>query len=352
MKKIIKQYLHQNLNEQQFEAATWTKTSSLILAWAGSWKTRTLTYKLAYLILGESINPSNILAVTFTNKAANEMKERIIGIIEEIWRNSEEILKNKNEITDFDEIITSSLKQNSSLNFFRNSSEILKNLRIWTFHSIFLRILKQDIDKLEKWYNSNFTIYDSDDSLKLIKDIIKTLKLADELDPKKVKSKISERKNNWLTYQAAAYKVWNNWEELALKVYEKYQKELEKANALDFDDLLLLPYILFRLKPEILEKRHKKFKHILVDEAQDTNRIQFELIKMLSYGANKDDTKDLSIRKSEENLKKIWRNKIKELSETNDNLSSNLYSISSNNNSLQTSSDPLQTSNYLSCYPV
>ena len=293
MDSIIKQYLKQQLNTQQFEAATYTEWHSLILAWAWSWKTRTLTYKIAYLILWKNIDPANILAVTFTNKAANEMKERIIKIAEDI--NSKFVSKCDNissdlkENEDFDTLIQQSLwakKVNTLISFKISPEKISKHLRIWTFHSIFLRILKQDINRLEKWYNSNFTIYDSEDSSKLIKEIIKSSKIADKIEPKTAKSIISQWKNRWLTPQAAAYEVSNEIEEIILDVYQKYQKQLEKANALDFDDLLLLPFVLFKKEPEILEKRHKKFKHILVDEAQDTNWIQFELIKMLSYWKN------------------------------------------------------------------
>ncbi len=291
MKQQILEYLKNNLNSQQFEAATRTKTHSLILAGAGSGKTRTLTHKIAYLIVGEEVKPSNILAVTFTNKAANEMKERVWNIIEQIreqLNNSQTNLINyeSEEDLDFDQLVNQtfqSIKSISSPSLDRLLTDF-KNLWIWTFHSIFLKILKQDIKHLKKNYNSDFIIYDSDDSQKLIKETIKELHLADKIEPKLAKSIISDWKNRWLLPQAAAYKVENETEEVILKIYEKYQKKLEESNALDFDDLLLLPYTLFKLKPNILEKWHNKFKHILVDEAQDTNWIQFELIKMLSYG--------------------------------------------------------------------
>ena len=215
MKDTIKKYLKQQLNPQQFEAATYTQWHSLILAWAWSWKTRTLTYKIAYLILWENINPSNILAVTFTNKAANEMKERIIKITEKVSSHLSKENTLEDDEEDFDKLIQQSLwaqKINSLSSVNISPEKISKQLWIWTFHSIFLRILKQDIDKLEKNYNSNFTIYDSEDSLKLIKEIIKSSKTADKIEPKTAKSLISNWKNQGLTPQAAAYQVSNEIE--------------------------------------------------------------------------------------------------------------------------------------------
>ena len=268
----MESYLQKHLNSQQYQAATFIDSASLILAGAGSWKTRTLTYKIAYMI-HKGINPNNILAVTFTNKAANEMKERL----ETIFSN----IKNKdfNQSDDFDDIISATVNKPVNLSF--------KTLnRIWTFHSIFLKILKEDIiylnDILGRNYNKYFNIYDETDSIKLIKDIIKQLWVKDTISHKEAKWYISRAKNNWLVAEKFLYSIKKDSEEIIWKIYQQYEKQLASLNALDFDDLLLLPYILFRKNKQILEKWKNKFKYILVDEAQDTNKIQFDLIYMLS----------------------------------------------------------------------
>ena len=284
----VKEYLASKLNEEQLKAALHTETSSLILAGAGSGKTRTLTYKIAYLMFGLKINPNNILAVTFTNKAANEMKERLVELAEEMsefWTESKildssqssEWQKNNDSIDDF-------------LNFVEQTSTH-KNIgkygindfkRIGTFHSVFLKILKEDIEKLESKYDKNFSIIDSDDSAKVVKDILKKHNLNETFKPNEVKWFISNQKNNWFDSKMFQSKISTDYEQNMGKVYVEYQKELEKSNMLDFDDLLLLPYMLFKKDPKVLEKWKNKFLYIMVDEAQDTNRIQFELMMMLS----------------------------------------------------------------------
>lgn len=262
----IKEYIKKQLNEAQFEAAVQTESSSLILAGAGSGKTRTLTYKISYLIYWQRVNASNILAVTFTNKASNEMKERI----KSIWEDIEKL--GNTQVDDFDAMIGGAV----------NRYPTKVNLRrVGTFHSVFLRVLKEDIEKLEMKYNKSFGVYDESESISVIKDIIKTMKLADKINEKEIKYKISNLKNKWITYQKFLT-VLDKSEELIWLVYEKYQKRLESSNSLDFDDLLFLPYLLFQKSPETLEKRKSKFRYILVDEAQDTNQIQFDLMKLLS----------------------------------------------------------------------
>ncbi len=285
-------YLKKVLNTAQYEAATYDG-NSLILAGAGAGKTRVLTYKIAYLVLEKWIHPANILAVTFTNKAANEMKERLVKIVEEVSSSKiDPFLNNwnKDEYVDFDDLISDSFWQ--WISRFNLSSSSFN--WIWTFHSIFLKILKFDIEKLDLWYNKNFGIYDTVDSIAVIKEILKESKLTDALEPKEIKSKISKWKNKWRTWQKAQSMATDEHEMMIAKLYEKYQKFLQKSNMLDFDDLLLLPYVLFQLKPEILTHWQNKFKQILVDEAQDTNWIQFELIKMLSLGniAEQNDNKN------------------------------------------------------------
>lgn len=270
----ITNYLKKWLNEVQFQAASHTDTSSLILAWAWSWKTRTLTYKIANLIFGKSVKPRNILAVTFTNKAANEMKQRLLEIWEEMTK-----INNKDEELDFDAIINwQKIDQWTS---YRLSPWDLK--WVWTFHSIFLKILKEDIEWLDLWYTKDFWVYDENESISLLKETLSELKLADQFQANETKRAISSLKNKSITYQKNYNLCQSTQEEIIAKIYEKYQKKLQKANSLDFDDLLLLPKILFDLKSEILEKRQKRFQYILVDEAQDTNQLQFDLIRQLAW---------------------------------------------------------------------
>ncbi len=282
----IKEYIASQLNEEQTKAALYKDTSSLIIAWAGSWKTRVLTYKIANLIWWCDIQVNRILAVTFTNKAANEMRERLIKISEEInlsnlSRDPKEIEESKEWERDDLDIFLNAMQSNSTITKKNlNSTNDLK--RIWTFHSIFLKILKEDIDKLWMKYNKNFSIADTGESQTLIRDVLKRLNLQDIFKVNEVKWFISTQKNNWIDAKIFLKNIKSDYDQSMGKVYEEYQKELEKSNILDFDDLLLLPYLLFRKNEEVANKRKNKFDYILVDEAQDTNWIQFELIKTLS----------------------------------------------------------------------
>ena len=281
----LKDYIASNLNEEQTLAALHTKTSSLIIAGAGSWKTRVLTYKIAYLIRGLQLPVQRILAVTFTNKAANEMKERLIKLGDEILSqnfdqgNSQE-KADSGDLSDF-------------LSEMQSSAKIQKGLEarelkwIGTFHSIFLKILKEDIEALGRKFTKNFWILDSDDSSKIIRDLLKRFALNDTFKPQEVKGFISTQKNNGNTADLFLKHANGNYEASMGKLYQEYEKELEKANSLDFDDLLLLPYLLFKQDEKILKKWQNAFDYILVDEAQDTNWIQFELMKLMSgTGAN------------------------------------------------------------------
>ena len=279
----LKEYIASNLNEEQTAAALYTDTSSLIIAWAWSWKTRVLTYKIAYLIWWKHIPVERILWVTFTNKAANEMKERLVKLWEDISQQnfSEEKENNKEENNSWDDSIDEFIKAMESTK--KVSSEFHLDLYklkwIWTFHSIFLKILKEDIEKLGKKYNKNFWIIDADDSSKIIKELIKRFNVEDMFKPAEVKWFISTQKNNWRTAENFILSAWTAQEKSMGKLYQEYEKELEKSNTLDFDDLLLLPYLLFKKDENTLKKRQNAFDFILVDEAQDTNRIQFELMK-------------------------------------------------------------------------
>ena len=251
----LESYIKSKLNDEQYAAAIHTDTSALILAGAGSGKTRVLTYKIAYLMFGKQIPLSNILAVTFTNKAAKEMKERLIHLSEEVSTN------------------TSSGKK---IQFSRN------NNWIGTFHSIFLRILKEDINQTIFGFTNTFWVYDTDEAFSLIKSIMKDEKTDKVITPREVKSYISKLKNEWIDYEMYLKRANTPQDNIVAQTYKKYQIQLQIANAMDFDDLLLYPYLMFRQYPEILKKRQIQFQYILVDEAQDTNWIQFELMKQLS----------------------------------------------------------------------
>ena len=153
---------------------------------------------------------------------------------------------------------------------------------IGTFHSIFLKMLKEDIEKLEMEYTKNFGIFDTNESQSVIKDVLKQLGMVDIFKPQEVKSFISTQKNNGLDPQAFTKYANSDYDQNMYAIYDKYQKALELANSLDFDDLLLLPFMLFKKHPNVLLKWQEQFRYILVDEAQDTNWIQFELMRMLS----------------------------------------------------------------------
>ncbi len=259
----LESYIKSQLNDEQYAAAIHTDTSALILAGAGSGKTRVLTYKIAYLMFGKQIPLSNILAVTFTNKAAKEMKERLIHLSEEIaslpsWQGG----------------VGGGLWK--KIHFSRN------NNRIGTFHSIFLRILKEDISQTAFGFTNTFGVYDTDEAFSLIKQIMKDDKVDKVITPREVKWYISKLKNEWIDYEMYFKRANTPQDNIVAQTYKKYQIQLQIANAMDFDDLLLYPYLMFRQYPEILKRRQLQFQYLLVDEAQDTNWIQFELMKQLS----------------------------------------------------------------------
>ncbi len=226
------------LNDRQKEAVNITEGPLLVLAGAGSGKTKVLTTKVAKLILDNNVDPSNILAITFTNKAAKEMKERILNMI----------------------------------------GPIGYQIQISTFHSFGLSILKKHYDKLK--LNKNFTILDSDDSSILIKNILKDIN-SDE-NYKAIKNIISNNKNALIDSYEYERFVTNDYDELVLDVYRKYENRLIKNNSVDFDDLLMLPIVLFRKYPDILKEYQEQYKYILIDEYQDTNEAQYLLTKMIS----------------------------------------------------------------------
>jgi len=235
------------LNPQQREAVQTTEGALLILAGAGSGKTRVITFRIAYLIAEKQVPPHNILAVTFTNKAAGEMRERINAIL-----------------------------QNQKL----QSAPL-----VTTFHSLCVRILRQDIEQLQEGYTKSFTIYDTDDSLKVIKACIKDIGFDEkQLAPRQVLNAISGSKNRGEDFEMYASKVEYTDERRAAiaRIFRLYEERLNNANALDFDDLLIKTVKLLRVSPETRDKYNEKFKYILVDEYQDTNPLQFALIGYLT----------------------------------------------------------------------
>ena len=234
--------LLENLNDKQKEAVLATEGPCLVIAGAGSGKTKVLTHKIAYLIEEKDIKPWNILAITFTNKAAKEMQERITKLIGE------------------------------------------KAVEMWigTFHSICVRILRRYIDRIG--YNSDFVIFDTSDQKTLIKQCIKQLNLDDKIyTDRGVLAEISNSKNEMITSEQ--YSARTNGDlrkEKIAKLYEIYQKKLKENNALDFDDIINLTIQILTENPDVLEYYSEKFKYVLVDEYQDTNKAQFILITLLS----------------------------------------------------------------------
>jgi DNA helicase-2/ATP-dependent DNA helicase PcrA len=248
----------------------------LVVAGAGSGKTRALTYRIANLILQNRVNPENILAVTFTNKAAREMKDRIQRLFAEQLAISQHGQK-------FD--LLPEYEQTQLIS--KVYRTIIKNMWCGTFHSLFSRILRFDIEKYQdekgRRWNKNFSIFDESDVQSLIKEIVtKELNLdSKKFDPKSVRYAISNAKNQGLSPQEFEREQPNYRGRVIADVYNLYQDRLAQNNALDFDDLILIPTRLFQQNEQVLGYWHRKFCHILVDEYQDTNRTQYELIRLL-----------------------------------------------------------------------
>jgi DNA helicase II / ATP-dependent DNA helicase PcrA len=229
------------LNKEQYEAAITVEGPLLILAGAGSGKTRVLTYRMAHMINDLNIYPSQILALTFTNKAAGEMKERVKALV----------------------------------------GDIVDTMWVSTFHSSCVRILRREIDKLG--YNKNFTIYDSYDAKSLVKQCMKELNINDkDITDGEIISKISDAKNKLISAKKFKKENEGNFRMNKIAdVYLTYEKKLKTTNSLDFDDLIYLVVKLLKENDEVREFYRRKFKYILVDEYQDTNKCQYELIKLL-----------------------------------------------------------------------
>lgn len=229
------------MNPRQKEAVLHTDGPLLLMAGAGSGKTRVLTHRIAYLIEEKEVNPWNILAITFTNKAAKEMKERVNAILasggEDVW--------------------------------------------VSTFHSMCVRILRRDVDFIG--YNRNFTIIDSSEQLTLMKRILKELNIdPKKYDPRSILGTISQAKNSLQTPQDFAKMQGSYYEEIAAKCYAAYQKELQYNQCMDFDDLIMNTIRLFEEHPDSLTYYQNKFHYIHVDEYQDTNHAQYMLVNLLA----------------------------------------------------------------------
>ena len=266
----------EGLNPQQKEAAETLEGPVLILAGAGSGKTKTLTHRIANLI-AHGIMPSHILAVTFTNKAANEMRERLWLLISHSGPRPSGPSSRADGANSRAAALRNAPNQDiSSQNPPRSFMPFMG-----TFHGIAVKILREEADAMG--LDRNFTIYDADDQISLIRRVMKDLKLTDNknLKPKSVHSIISNEKNQGNGPEDyAARAIYPNQKQIA-KVFARYEKEKAKAQALDFDDLLLKEFELFKTYPEIRKKWQKRFEHILIDEYQDTNSVQYNIVKLL-----------------------------------------------------------------------
>ncbi len=240
------QDLIQELNDKQKEAVLTTEGPCLVIAGAGSGKTKVLTHKIAYLITEKSINPNNILAITFTNKAATEMKQRVEKIV----------------------------------------GNVAKEIWMGTFHSICVRILRRYIDRIG--FDSTFLIFDTSDQRTIVKECLKALNIDDKMfTDRSVLSEISNAKNEMLTPKKYQAKYSGEYRKEKIgQVYELYQKKLKENNAIDFDDIINYTIQILTENLDVLQKYTEKFKYILVDEYQDTNKAQFELVTILAsrYG--------------------------------------------------------------------
>ncbi|MBA2284670.1 MAG: UvrD-helicase domain-containing protein, partial [Ktedonobacteraceae bacterium] len=235
------------LNEPQQQAVTTTEGPVLILAGPGSGKTRVITHRIAYLAQHKHVSPWRILAVTFTNKAAREMRERLEKLV---------------------------------------GVNAAREMTIGTFHAVCVRVLRTEADSLAPiGLNKSFVILDTDDQGSLVKQAVRALNLDEKLyRPVAMQGAISRAKSAMLSPDQAAEQARKYVEEVAARVYKQYQKLLRANNSVDFDDLLMLTEQLWRRDPEILQRYQKRWHYIHVDEFQDCNLPQYKLIRLLGYG--------------------------------------------------------------------
>jgi DNA helicase-2/ATP-dependent DNA helicase PcrA len=265
------------LNPAQRQAVEHYCGPLLVVAGAGSGKTRALTYRIANLVLTHKTDPDNILAVTFTNKAAKEMKERI----EVLFAEQDAQARHGKSLSALPQYEQTKLRS-------QIYKTITKHLWIGTFHALCARILRFDIEKYQhpagyRWTKS-FSIFDESDAQSVVKTIVtQTLNLDDKkFNPRSVRFAISNAKNQNLTPDELEKDQPNYRGRVIADVYRHYQKTLAENNALDFDDLILMPVHLFQQNEQVLAYWHKRFRHVLVDEYQDTNRTQYDLIRLLA----------------------------------------------------------------------
>ena len=234
------------LNDRQKEAVLYNDGPLLIIAGAGAGKTKTLTTKIAYLIENENVDPRSILAITFTNKAAKEMKDRLYLII----------------------------------------GDVSKKIQVSTFHSFGLKLLRENYSILG--FDRNFVIMDSDDSLTVVKKILKDLNYDSKVyNPRAIRNKISSCKNELISPQKYEHYAVSEYDKVVYQVYEKYEDKLHRNNSVDFDDLLLLPIKLFTEYEDIKERYQDLYQYMLIDEYQDTNQAQYILTKLISEKSRK-----------------------------------------------------------------
>ncbi|HLG26236.1 MAG TPA: UvrD-helicase domain-containing protein, partial [Paenisporosarcina sp.] len=247
MEVIVKNLLS-GMNPEQERAVKATEGPLLIMAGAGSGKTRVLTHRIAYLVVEKEVYPSKILAITFTNKAAKEMRNRVDGLL---------------------------------------GNGTSQSMWVSTFHSMCVRILRRNIDRIG--YSKSFSILDTSEQLTVIKRIIKDQNIdSKQFDARSMLNIISSAKNECIDAQTFAGQAnqFNPFEKIAAQVYTAYDKRLRKNQSLDFDDLIMTTLILFKRVPDVLEYYQNKFHYIHVDEYQDTNKAQYELVQMLAAKFN------------------------------------------------------------------
>jgi DNA helicase-2/ATP-dependent DNA helicase PcrA len=265
----------ENLNKEQQEAVLATEGPVLVLAGAGSGKTRALTHRIAYLVREKKVSAFNILAVTFTNKAAQEMSSRVSRLLSE---NTKSEARNTKQIRNSND---RNSKHVSDFGFRDSNFDEVRLSWLGTFHSICVRILRREAHHLG--FDRNFVIYDETDAKSAIKKILKDLKLdPKDFKPEVIKYFISGAKNELITPKEYKNYVNSPIEEATYKVYELYQKYLKETNAFDFDDLIMQCVVLFEENPKILEHYQDVFKYILIDEYQDTNQAQYIWTKLLA----------------------------------------------------------------------
>lgn len=234
--------LIQGMNDKQSEAVQTTEGPLLIMAGAGSGKTRVLTHRIAHLVQDKNVYPWRILAITFTNKAAREMRERIAQLVD---------------------------------------PEIAREIWVSTFHAMAVRILRRDGERIG--LARNFTIIDTSAQRTLMKRVINDLNLdTNQYDPRTILGTVSNAKNDMLTAKAYAKQAGNVYEETVAEVYAAYQAELRRAQSVDFDDLIMSTIDLFKQAPDVLERYQNQFEYLHVDEYQDTNDAQYTIVNLLA----------------------------------------------------------------------